>query len=122
MQSSLLCSSTLLILCICTDESGCSMNLKNDKQLRELIAGGYACASLWKKSLLDFLCTCLGLTSLVHDIFLRLVYACSDGNADKDLFTLSEVDFSLNGGETLLVSSYFLNFVLMIEVLLFSVG
>lgn len=34
-----------------------------------------------------------------------LLHGCSDENTDKDLFTLSEVDFSLNGGETLLVSS-----------------
>ncbi|KMT11297.1 hypothetical protein BVRB_5g109810 isoform A [Beta vulgaris subsp. vulgaris] len=42
-------------------------------------------------------------TNLQNDEQLRKLIAGRDENTDKDLFTLSEVDFSLNGGETLLV-------------------
>lgn len=42
-------------------------------------------------------------TNLQKDEQLRELIAGSDGNADEDPFTLSEVELSLNGGETLLV-------------------
>ncbi|XP_021845470.1 uncharacterized protein [Spinacia oleracea] len=42
-------------------------------------------------------------TNLQNDEQLRELIAGSDVNADKDPYTLSEVEFSLNGGETLLV-------------------
>ncbi|XP_021755995.1 trafficking protein particle complex subunit 8-like [Chenopodium quinoa] len=42
-------------------------------------------------------------TNLQNDEQLRELIAGGGGNADKDAFTLSEVEFSLNGGETLLV-------------------
>lgn len=50
--------------------------------------------------------------SLLKLIELAFGSCCSDGNADKDLYTLTEVDFSLKDGETLLVSPTFYNFCL----------
>ncbi|XP_057525663.1 uncharacterized protein LOC130805064 isoform X2 [Amaranthus tricolor] len=43
-------------------------------------------------------------TSLQNDEHLRELIAEGGGNGDKSLFILSEVDFSLNAGETLLVN------------------